>query len=65
MHHAAIKPQPWAMVSLVVAIAVAAAAGTVAEVARRKLRQIATLDPRASFDPYYGMVEDALNSDSR
>ncbi|HEX5166184.1 MAG TPA: hypothetical protein VFV93_12360 [Thermomicrobiales bacterium] len=65
MCHTTIKSHPWAVTSVVAAIAAAAAAGTVAEVTRRALRQIAALDPRASFDPYYGMVEDALNSDPR
>ena len=63
MRHAAVNTQPWAVASVVAAITVAAVAGTVAELTRRKINQIATLDPRAPFDPYYGMAEYTFNAD--
>jgi|GEM_PF-5087274 len=61
MHHKFSEIKPWAWASISAGIATAAVLGTVAEVVRRKVDQIATLDPGAPFDPYYGLAEYAVN----
>lgn len=53
-----LQPRAWASVGA--AIAVAALVGTVAELGRRRVCEIAVLDPRGPFDPYYGLAEYAL-----
>ena len=55
--------RPWAWASISAAITTLAVVGTLAEVTRRKVRQIAVLDPRESFDPYFGMAEYTFRSD--
>jgi hypothetical protein len=52
---------PWAVASVLAAVAAATIAGTVAEMTRRSTDQITVLDPRAPFDPYYGLAEYALS----
>jgi hypothetical protein len=52
---------PWAVASVLVAVAAATIAGTVAELTRRSAGQIQVLDPRAPLDPYYGLAEYALS----
>jgi hypothetical protein len=61
MHHKLSEIKPWAWASVSAALATAAVVGTFAEVVRRKARQIATLDPAAPYDPYYGLAEYALS----
>ena len=61
MRRTVTHPQPWAVASLVAAIATAAVAGTVAGITFRQASKLAVLDPRASFDPYYGLAEYALS----
>jgi hypothetical protein len=60
MHHNVSQIKPWAWASVSAAIATAAILGTFAEVVRRKAQQIATLDPAAPYDPYFGLAEYAL-----
>ena len=52
---------PWAVASVLAAVAAATIAGTVAELTRRSAGQMTVLDPRAPFDPYYGLAEYALS----
>lgn len=61
MQHKFSELQPWAWASVSAAIAAVAVAGTVAEITRRQASGIAALDPRAPFDPYYGLAEYALS----
>jgi hypothetical protein len=61
MHHKLNTITPWAWASVSAAVAAVALAGTVAEMTRRNAGQIAVLDPRAPFDPYYGLAEYALS----
>lgn len=63
MQHRISQLQPWAWVSVSAAIAAVALAGTAAEMTRRRSSELAVLDPRAPFDPYYGLAEYALNVD--
>lgn len=63
MQHKISNIKPWAWVSVSAAIATAAIVGTTAEVVRRNVGQIATLDPRMPFDPYYGLAEYAVSVD--
>lgn len=61
MQHKFSQLQPWAWASVSAAVAAVALAGTVAEMTRRRVSEIAVLDPRAPFDPYYGLAEYACS----
>jgi len=61
MRHQPTIRHPWAVVSVVAALAAATAAGTVAELTRRRVVQIEVLKPDAPFDPYYGLAEYAFS----
>lgn len=53
--------QPWAWASVSAALAAVAVAGTVARMTSTRVSELAVLDPRAPFDPYYGLAEYALS----
>ena len=63
MQHRISNIQPWAWASVSAVVATVAIAGTVAEVTRRNIGQLHALDPRAPFDPYYGLAEYAVNAE--
>jgi hypothetical protein len=63
MRHVTSVRHPWAIVSVIAALAAATAAGTAAELTRRRADQITVLRPDTPFDPYYGLAEYAVSTD--